>query len=120
MDIADSCILENKANNIFYQGDTSYRTTISNCTVGSTSNNGYLTIRNTVTKSFILGLNHMSTLNCHSEYDSSGTLNPIIQTPTSSKRQIHCCTCGRLFYYPLQGNIFLLICLFMSLKLLPQ
>jgi hypothetical protein len=97
--ITDSCILENKAKYIFYQGDSSYTTTLSNCTVDSTSNNGHLTIRNTVTKSFILGLNHISTLNCHSEYDSAGTLIPIIQTPSSSTKQIRLCLCDNFIYH---------------------
>jgi hypothetical protein len=94
MKIDNSCILGNKANYIFFQV-SSYRFTLSNCTVDSTSNNGYLTIQNTVTKSFILALNHMSTQNCHSGYDSAGTLTPIIQTPSpsSSKKQIYCYTC---------------------------
>jgi hypothetical protein len=75
--IKDSCIIENKATNyIFYLFYTSYTFTLSNCTVDSTSHNG-LTIQNTVTKSFIHGLNHMSTQNCHSEYDSAGTLTAI-------------------------------------------
>jgi hypothetical protein len=88
--IEDSCILENTANYIFCQ-ETSYTITLSNCTVDSTSNNGYLTTRNTVTKNFILALNHMSTHNCHSEYDLAGYLTPNIQTPSSSKKQ-------RLYY----------------------
>jgi hypothetical protein len=94
--IEDSCILENKANYIFYQDNSAYRFTILNCTIDSTSNNGYLTIRNTFTKSFIHALNHMSTQNCHSEYDAVGTLIPI--TPhLSSKKQICCYTCGNSF-----------------------
>jgi hypothetical protein len=94
--IEDSCILENKAKYIFHQY-SSYTITLSNCTVDSTSNNGYLTTRNTVTKSFIHALNHMSTQNCHSKYDSAAYLTPIIQ---SSKKQILCCTCGRFFLQP--------------------
>jgi hypothetical protein len=90
--IADSCILENQATYIFHQNDASYRITLSNCTVDSTSNNGYLIIQNTVTKSFILALNHMSTRNCHSEYDSAGTLTPIIQSPSPSKKLKLCYT----------------------------
>jgi hypothetical protein len=81
--IADSCILENNANYIFYQA-SSHPITLSNCTVDSTSNNGYLTTLNTVTKSFILALNHMSTQNCHSGYDSAGylTVIPYVSSPT--------------------------------------
>jgi hypothetical protein len=94
--IEDSCILDNKADRIFYQ-HSSYSITLSNCTIDSTSNNGYLTTKNTVTKSFILALNHISTQNCHSEYDSAGNLTPIIQTPFSSRKQIRLCTCGGCF-----------------------
>jgi hypothetical protein len=111
LNIEDSCILENKATNIFYQANTNYRTTISNCTVDSTSNNGYLTIQNTVTKSFILALNHISTRNCHSEYDSAGTLTPIIQTPSSSKKQIQC-SCEKYICHIPQGNFISLTSIF--------
>jgi hypothetical protein len=72
--IEDSCILENEATNIFFSGSSSYIITLSNCTVDKTTNNGYLTTQSTVTKSFILALNHISTRNCHSEYDSAGYL----------------------------------------------
>jgi hypothetical protein len=110
--IEDSCILENKANRIFHQGSSSYTTTLSNCTVDSTSNNGYLTTQNTVTKGFILALNHMSTQNCHAEYDSAGYLTPNIQTPSPSKKQIRCCTCGKCFNQLPQTNIVSLISVF--------
>jgi hypothetical protein len=94
--IEDSCFLENNATRIFHQGNSNYRITLTNCTVDSTSSNGYLTITNTVTKSFIHALNHMSTLNCHSKYDSVGTLTPITP-PAPSKKQIHCFTFGNHF-----------------------
>jgi hypothetical protein len=97
--IQDSCILENKATNTFYGSIT-----LSYSTVDSTSNNGYLTIQNTVTKSFILALNHMSTHNCHSKYDSAGYLTPVIQTPSSSKKQRPYCSCERLFIWCPQVN----------------
>jgi hypothetical protein len=90
--IVDSSILENVANYIFYQESSSYRITLSNCTVDKTTNNGYLTTQNSVTKSFIRALNHMSTRNCYSEYDAAGYLTPIIQTPSSSKKRIYCYT----------------------------
>jgi hypothetical protein len=93
--IKDSCILENTANNIFYQESSSYTITLSNCTVDLTTNNGYLTIQNTVTKGFIHGLNHISTQNCHSEYDSAGTLTaiPCISHSSHSTKKIICHTC---------------------------
>ena len=82
--IADSCILENNANYIFYAYST---ITLSNCTVDSTNHtvlSGGFIIQNTVTKHFILGLNHMSTRNCHSEYDSAitPTAIPYVSRPT--------------------------------------
>jgi hypothetical protein len=98
--IKDCCILENIATYIFHQYSSSYSITLSNCTVDSTSINGYLTIQKTVTKSFIHALNHMSTRNCHSEYDSAGYLTPNIQTPSPSKKQRDNCSCGNFFLYP--------------------
>jgi hypothetical protein len=95
--IEDSCILENRATNIFYVTSSSYAFTLSKCTVDSTSNNGYLTIQNTISKSFIHALNHMSTQNCHSQYDSVGNLPLIISL---SEKQINCYTCRNFFYQP--------------------
>jgi hypothetical protein len=114
-----SCILENTATYIFYQGHSSYTITLSNCTVDSTSNNGYLTTRNTLTKSFILALNHMSTRNCHSEYDSAGYLTPFIQTP-SSKKQRNYCSCDRFLYQCPQGNFHFITYISFVLELLPK
>jgi hypothetical protein len=98
--IEDSCILENNANYIFYVTSSSYSITLSNCTVDKTSNNRNLIIQNTVTKSFILALNHMSTRNCHSEYDSVGTLTPITQPLSPSKKQKLYYSCERFFHQP--------------------
>jgi hypothetical protein len=99
MKIEDSCILENKATPIFYLHYSSYRITLSNCTVDSTSNNGYLITQNTVTKSFIFALNHMSTQNCHAEYDVVGYLTPITPPPhsASSNKQKYCYTEQKYF-----------------------
>jgi hypothetical protein len=97
MIINDSCILENRANYIFYAGSSSYTITLSSCTVDSTSSNGNINIQSTVTKSFILALNHMSTQNCHSEYDSAETLTPIIPPQSTFKKQIHCYTFQKIF-----------------------
>jgi hypothetical protein len=101
LNIEDSCILENTATYIFYTHN-SYSITLSNCTVDKTTNSGYLTIKNIVTKSFILGLNHISTQNCFSEYDSAGTLTAIPFVSQTAKK-LFCYTCN-----PCQGrNIFL-------------
>ena len=101
--IEDSCILENNATYIFYQRDPSYTITLSNCTVDKTTYNQNLTIQNTVTKDFILALTHMSTRNCHSEYDSVGTLTPY------SNKQKHCYT-GNNFRQLRLSDIVSLMC----------
>jgi hypothetical protein len=110
--IKDSCILENKANYIFNQGSSSYTITLSNCTVDSTSNNGYLTIQNTVTKSFLHALNHMSTQNCHSGYDSAGSLTAIPLPTTSKEKIIYCYTCKIIQYRAKVSDFFTFISLF--------
>jgi hypothetical protein len=98
--IEDSCILENEATYIFYQPSTSYTITLSNCTVDKTTCNLNVVTHNICTKNFILALNHMSNQLCHAEYDSAGTLTPIIQTPSSSKKPIDCYTCRNIFLQP--------------------
>jgi hypothetical protein len=96
--IKDSCILENKATYVFRQASSSYPTTLSNCVVDSTSNNGYMTILSTVTKSFVLALNHMSTQYCHAEYDSAAY-------------QILHCSRKKCFYQPRLSDFFSLTCI---------
>jgi hypothetical protein len=98
--VIDSCFLENKAKYIFYTYYSSTLVTISNCTIDSVSYYGSFAIQSTVTKSFIHSLNHMSTQNCHSEYDSVGTLTPNIQQ--SSKKQKLYFSCPRNISLPLQ------------------
>jgi hypothetical protein len=92
--VADSCILGNKGNYIFYQESSSYKITLSNCTVDTITYNSYLTIQSTVTKSFIHGLHHMTTQNCHAQYDSEGTLTAIPYVSHSTKKKFpytyHC------------------------------
>jgi hypothetical protein len=83
--IEDSCIIQNKANYIFYAGSSSYTITLSNCTVDKiTIAYGDLTILKPATKSFIHELHHISTQNCHFEYDSIRTLTvtPYVSSPT--------------------------------------
>jgi len=91
--IAGSCILGNTASCIFYENNPSCSITLSNNTVDKTTSAGSFRIQNTVTKSFILGLNHISTQNCHSEFDSVGTLSAIPYIPSPTKREI--CSCNR-------------------------
>jgi hypothetical protein len=93
--VKDSCILENIATYTFY-ASSPYTATLSNCTVDKMTKTGSLIMQNTVTKSFIHALNHMSTLSCHAEYDAIGTLTPI--TESSSKRQRLYFSCEVIFY----------------------
>jgi hypothetical protein len=95
--IEDSCILENKANYMFVQ-EYSFTFTLSNCTIDSTSKTGTVVIQNTVSKSFIFALNHMSTQNCHSGYDAIGYLTPITPNANHTKTQICLCTRGNSYY----------------------
>jgi hypothetical protein len=113
--IDGSCILENKATYNFFIPSSSYTITLSNCTVDSTSSNRNIIIQNTVTKSFILALNHMSTRNCNSEYDSVGTLTPIASHFSPSNEQMHCRSCGRHFYQFSPQAFPLLISLYFSI-----
>jgi hypothetical protein len=108
-----SCILENKANCIFYQSSSSYSITLSNCTVDSTSNNQNLVVQSTVTKSFILALNHMSTRNCHSEFDVVGTLTHIIPYVPQPTKKIICFTANNFHYQARISDLFSLTYLFM-------
>jgi hypothetical protein len=86
--IEDSCILENNANYIFYASSSSYTITLSNCTVDKTTiSTGNLVILKPVSKSFILGLHHISTQNCPSEYDSAGYLTVIPYFSHTSKKE---------------------------------
>jgi hypothetical protein len=87
--VKDSCILMNNATNTFW-AYSSYIITVSNCTIDSTKNQNSVILTNAATKSFIHALNHISTENCASEYDSAGTLTVI---ENSKKNIIYTCNC---------------------------
>jgi hypothetical protein len=118
--IEDSCILENKATYIFNQQNSLNTITLSNCTVDKTTNNQKLVTQNMATKSFILGLNHIFTQNCHAEYDSVGFLTPIAQSSPYSKKQRSWCSCERFLYKCAQEDLFLLTFISSVLSILPQ
>jgi hypothetical protein len=109
--IEDCCILENTATYIFYVWSSS-TLTLSNCTVDKTTNNGRLTMQNTVTKSFIHGLNHISTRNCYSEYDSAAYLTAVPYVSRSTKR-LFCYTFKMNQYQARISDFISLHCLFM-------
>jgi hypothetical protein len=82
--IEDSCILENNATYDFYASSSS---TITDSYYGSFNK------QIIATKSFIHALNHVSTQNCASEYDSVGILT-VIGTPTNKVfRYTYNCNC---------------------------
>jgi hypothetical protein len=95
--IEDSCIIENNANIIFSVAST-FTITLSGCTLDKTTSSGTLTIQNTVTKSFVLALNHMSTRNCPAENDYLGMSIVFIQPLSFSNNQKLCHTRERFFY----------------------
>jgi hypothetical protein len=105
--IEDSCILENVGTYIFYVW-SSYTITLSNCTVDKTTNNKNLVTTNTVTKSFILALNHMSTRNCHAEYDAVGYITVFHPTVRLFCYSWKMCSCQAI-----TSNLFLLHCVFL-------
>jgi hypothetical protein len=111
--VEDSCILENIATYIFAQAN-SYTFVVSNCTVDKTTRSGSFRIQNTITKSFILALNHMSTQNCNVEYDSFGYLTPIIPPPSQSpsKSQKPYCSCEKFIYQSRLRDFFSLLSIF--------
>jgi hypothetical protein len=87
--VENSCFLENNATYTFYSTSSSYTVTLSNCTIDTASCNQNLIIRNTVTKSFILALDHMSTQNCHAEYASNECPTLIIEIYFTCPKLLH-------------------------------
>jgi hypothetical protein len=110
--IENSCILENNANYNFFVSSPSYTITLSSCTVDRITYNQNLVTQSTVTKSFILALNHMSTRNCNAVYDAIGILTPITHTPSASKKLRLYYTCEKFFYHLSQRNSVLLHSIF--------
>jgi predicted outer membrane repeat protein len=88
--IKDSCILDNTVTYYFY-AEPSYKITVSNSTVDSTNHYNSFVLTNTITKSFINALDHISTQNCNSEYDSIGILTAIAPP---KKKKVFCNTCN--------------------------
>jgi hypothetical protein len=115
--IEDSCILDNLATCIFNIWSSTL--TLSNCTVDKTTSSGSLTIKNTVTKSFIHGLNHVSTQNCHSEYDSAGILTavPYVSSPT---KKVFCYTYKINDYQARVSDFFSFNCVYMIIFIHPN
>jgi hypothetical protein len=96
--IENSCILENNANCNFFVSSPSCTITLSSCTVDRITYNQNLVTQSTVTKSFILALNHMSTRNCNAVYDVIRILTPIIHTPSASMKLRLYYTCENFLY----------------------
>jgi hypothetical protein len=102
--VTDSCILLNNATYTFYSS-SSYTITVSNCTMDSTKYQNNVVFTNTAIKSFIHALNHISTKNCYSEYDSAGILT-VLSIPTNKAFRCSCNCQSRI------GDLFSLTYLF--------
>jgi hypothetical protein len=95
--IKDSCIIGNdKTNKVLYEGWSSCKITISNCTIDNDifTNGRYygsVTIIKTNDKTFINALSHISTLRCDSYFDSYGTLTGKPNIPSKTARSFMSC-----------------------------
>jgi hypothetical protein len=103
--IKDSCILGNDEGNTVFYVDSSYKITISNCTVDSNrcSGSGSVVFTKTVQSLFINALSHLSTRRCDSYFYSYGTLTAKLNTPSRSSRFLISCNYKRSMADPLIG-----------------
>jgi predicted outer membrane repeat protein len=100
--IDNSCILGNRAEFTFRTYSSTYTITLTNCTIDKTATiNGVLIIQSPITNVFIHTLDHLSTRNCHAEYDS-------LEALTSKKMY----TCNVFFYQPRLVDFVSLISIF--------
>jgi hypothetical protein len=97
--IENSCILGNNENNkVFYEGTSSNKITISNCTLDDDifTNGRYygsVTVIKTIDRTFIHALSHISTRNCDSFFDSYGTLSVKPNLPSKVSHCLISCNC---------------------------
>jgi hypothetical protein len=97
--IKDSCVIGNdEKNKVFYVSSSSYKITISNCTIDDDiftngRYSGTVTIIKTITNSFINALSHISTYHCDSYFDSYGTLSAKPNVPSKVSRCLLSCDC---------------------------
>jgi hypothetical protein len=114
--IKDSCILGNNENNkVFY---TSYKITISNCTIdGDIFSNGRyygsVTVNKSIESSFINALSHISTQYCDSYFDSYGTLTAKPNVPSKIPRLLMSCNCKCPMIDPLRYIQFIFLLTFL-------
>jgi hypothetical protein len=85
----DSCILGNdEGKTFFYFYSSSYKITVSNCTIDNTryTGGGSVILTQTIKRSFIHALSHIVTRSCDSYFDSYGTLTAKPIVPSRSSR----------------------------------
>ena len=88
LNIINSCILDNdKEHNLLYAKSNTI--TVKNCTIeDNVKTYGSVKITDKTSKSFINALIHISTQNCHDEFDSAGGLTAP-KLSTSKSRRLH-------------------------------
>jgi hypothetical protein len=92
--IKNSCILgNNEGKTVFYT--SSYKITVSNCTVDNNRYSGSVIFTKTAERSFIHALSHIATRICDSNIDSYGTLTAKPNIPSRSSRCLMSCICKR-------------------------
>jgi uncharacterized protein (UPF0333 family) len=90
--IKDSCILgNNEGSTVFYVGSSSFKITVSNCTVDNNRYSGSVIFTKTAECSFIHALSHIVTRICDSNFDSYGTFTVKPNIPSRSSRCLLSC-----------------------------
>jgi hypothetical protein len=116
--IKDSCVLGNdEKNRIFHEDSSSYKITISNCTIdGDIFTNGRyygsVTIIQTNERPFINPLSHIATQKCDSYFDSYGTLTVKSNVPSKISRYFMSCYCNHLMIDPFRSVKFIFLLTF--------
>jgi hypothetical protein len=106
--IKDSCIIgNNEGKTVFYT--SSYKITVSNCTVDNNRYSGSVIFTKTAERSFIHALSHIVTRICDSNFDSYGTLTAKPNIPSRSSRLLMSCICKRPMFYPFRSMEFILL-----------
>jgi hypothetical protein len=107
--IKDSCILGNDEGRTCFYADSSYKITVSNCTIDNNIFYGSVIFTKSIESSFIHALSHIATRICDSYFDSYGTLSakPII--PSRSSRFYMSCNNKHPMFYPFRSMEFILL-----------
>jgi hypothetical protein len=98
--IKDSCILGNYIENtVFYEGSSSCKITISNCTFDNNKSYGSVIFTKMIENAFINALSHIATQSCDSYFDSYGTLSVKPNVLSRGSRCLFSCNCNFNYYF---------------------